>query len=193
MSQVVHALSLINDGTITSISPHPFPAFPFRQLKPIWAFELAISGISHYDFGLVQSLDQFLTHKYYNKDGSLFHSSWTIEDYYCFVMCDWTATKHILLDTDEIEKYFSWQNLSKPKLIYELNLSGGPIEKYGSVDTVKKASLQLGTEVDSLRQEIEDMQRETKQNFATASQQFQSIHNTMGVLTSSLMTLVMQL
>jgi hypothetical protein len=59
LTQTAHTTGLINNGiTIPSISSHPLPAFPFRQIEPIWAFELVISGISRYDFGLVQSLDQ---------------------------------------------------------------------------------------------------------------------------------------
>jgi hypothetical protein len=47
LSQLAHAEALINNGiTIPSISAHPLPTFPFRQLEPVWAFEIVISGIS---------------------------------------------------------------------------------------------------------------------------------------------------
>jgi flagellar capping protein FliD len=193
-AQTAHASALINDGiTIPSISPHPLPTYPFRQIEPIWAFELVISGISRYDFGLVQSLDQYMTHTFRDDSGSLFHASRTIDDYYCFVMRDWQATKLVLLKADDIEGDFARQSLSKPKLVYELNSGGGMIERRGTSDAVKIASQKIGSEVDALRRDLEDMRRETKQNFAMASQQFQTISNSMGVLTTSVSTLASQL
>src|ERR1700677_2070828 len=58
-----HAQDLIRDGiTIPSISPHPLPAYPFRQLEPQWAFELVITGISCYDHEIIYALDQYLHH-----------------------------------------------------------------------------------------------------------------------------------
>lgn len=152
LTQMAHATGLIHDGiTIPSISSHPLPTFPFRQIKPVWAFELIIAGISRYDFGLVQSLDQYLTHSFHDNVGLLFHASRTIDDYYCFVMHDWPATKLVLLKADDIESNFTRQSLLKPKLIYELNSGGGMIEKCGTSDMVKKASQQIGSEVDALR------------------------------------------
>jgi hypothetical protein len=58
-----HAQALICDGiTVPSISPHPLPAYPFRQLEPQWAFELVISGISRYDHEIVYTLDKYTSH-----------------------------------------------------------------------------------------------------------------------------------
>src|ERR1700683_5125709 len=113
LAQTKHATELINEGiTVPSISPHPLPTFSFRQIEPVWAFELVISGISCYDFGLVQSLDQYMTHTFRDDSGLLFHASCTIDDYYCFVMRDWPATKLVLLKADAIENDFARQSLS---------------------------------------------------------------------------------
>lgn len=45
LTQQSHVQALINDGiSIPSISPHPLPAYLFRQLEPQWAFELVHHG-----------------------------------------------------------------------------------------------------------------------------------------------------
>jgi hypothetical protein len=90
-------------------------------------------------------------------------------------MHDWPATKLVLLKADVIKSDFARQSLLKPKLIYELNSRGGIIEKRGTSDVVKKASQQIRSEVDALHRDLEDMHHETKQNFAMASQQFQTM------------------
>ena len=108
LAQMNHAIELINNGiTISSILPHPLPTFPFCQIEPIWDFKLAMSGISCYNFGLVQSLNQYLMHSFCDEVGSLFHASWTVDDYDCFVMHDWHATKCVLLKAEAIETDFA--------------------------------------------------------------------------------------
>ena len=67
------------------------------------------------------------------------------------------------------------------------------IEKGGVTDAVKKVSQQIGSEIDMLRCDLEDMHCKTRQNFALASQQFQTISNSMGVLTTCIPTLMSQL
>ena len=60
-----HTQALIDNGiTIPSISPHPLPAYPFRQLEPQWAFELVITGISCYDQKIIHALDQYFHHTF---------------------------------------------------------------------------------------------------------------------------------
>jgi hypothetical protein len=83
-----HAQPLIHDGiTIPFISPHPLPAYPFRQLEPQWAFELVITGIARYDHKIVYALDKYIHHAFVDAErNSLLQGSRTQEDYYCFTM-----------------------------------------------------------------------------------------------------------
>ena len=65
LAQQAHAQALINEGiTVPLISPHPLPAYPFRQLEPQWAFELVITGISCYNHEIVYALDQYIHHTF---------------------------------------------------------------------------------------------------------------------------------
>jgi hypothetical protein len=120
LSRQAHAQSLINDGiTVTSISPHPLPAYPLRQLEPQWAFKLVITGISRYDHKIVYALDQYIHHTFIDTEKkSLLQGSRTLDDCYCFTMRNWQATKEVILQAESIEKHFSLQRLSKPTLIY---------------------------------------------------------------------------
>jgi uncharacterized protein YukE len=67
------------------------------------------------------------------------------------------------------------------------------IEKCGASDEVKKAAGKLGTEVDAMRKEMDEMCHETRQGFAAANQKFEQMNTNMTVLTSTLSTLHSQL
>jgi hypothetical protein len=150
LTQQSHAQALINEGiSIPSISPHPLPTYPFRQLEPHWAFELVITGISRYDHEMVYALDQYFHHTFRDVEkNTLLQGSRTQDNCYCFTMHDWQATKDVILKAESIETHFAQQKLSRPTLIYQHNMGGTYIEKCGTSDEVKKAANKLGTEVD---------------------------------------------
>jgi hypothetical protein len=152
LSRQAHTQSLINDGiTVTSISPHPLPAYSLRQLEPQWAFELVITGILCYDHKIVYALDQYIHHTFIDVERkSLLQGSRTLDDCYCFTMHNWQATKEVILQAESIEKHFSQQRLSKPTLIYQHNMGGTFVERRGASDEVKKAANKLGSEVDAM-------------------------------------------
>jgi hypothetical protein len=152
LSRQAHAQSLINDGiTVTSISPHPLPAYPLCQLEPQWAFELVITGILGYDHEIVYALDQYIHHTFIDMEKkSLLQGSCTLDDCYRFTMRNWQATKEVILQAESIEKHFSLQRLSKPTLIYQHNMGGTFIERRGTSDEVKKAANKLGSKVDAM-------------------------------------------
>ena len=64
--------------------PYTLLAYPFCQLEPLWAFELVITGISHY---VVYALDQYIHHTFVDVGkNTLLLGSRTQDDYYCFTM-----------------------------------------------------------------------------------------------------------
>jgi hypothetical protein len=195
LSNQTHAQALINDGiTITSIFPHPLPAYLFHQLEPQWAFELVITGISRYDHEIVYALDQYIHHTFIDAErNSLLQSSCTQDNYYCFTMQDWQATKEVILQAGSIENHFAQQKLSKPMLIYQHNMGGTYAETHGTSDEVKKAAGKLGTKVDAMCKEMDEMRLETTQGFAAANQKFELMNTNMTVLTLTLSTLHSQL
>jgi hypothetical protein len=77
----------------------------------------------------------------------------------------------------------------KPMLIYKLNMGAVFVKKCGAKDKVKKASTQIGIEVDTLCKDLEDMCHETQQNFAAVSHQFVLMNNNMNIPTSTLLSL----
>src|SRR5882762_6366638 len=167
LSLQAHVQALIRNGiTVPSISPHPLPAYPFRQLEPHWAFELVITGISRFDHEIMYVLDKYIHHTFLNADkNSLLQGTRTLDDCYCFTMRDWQATKEVILQAESIENHFAQQKLSKPNLIYQHNMGGTYVEKRGTSDEVKKAASKIGTEVDAMRKEMDKMRRETRQGF----------------------------
>jgi len=168
---------------------HPLPAYLFHQLEPQWAFELVITGISHYDHEIVYALDQYIHHTFVDAErNSLLQGSCTQDDYYCFTMRDWQATKEVILQARSIENHFAQQKLSKPVLIYQHNMGSTYTEKRGTSEEVKKAAGKLGIEVDAMRKEMDEMRRETRQGFAAANQKFELMNTNMMVLTSPLST-----
>jgi len=101
--------------------PSPSTRYPFRQLEPQWAFELVITGISRYDHEIVYALDQYLHHTFVDAENkTLLQSTRTHDDYYCFTMRDWQATKEVILKAESIEGHFAQQKLSKPTLVYHI-------------------------------------------------------------------------
>jgi hypothetical protein len=195
LTRQAHVQALIDNGiTIPSISPHTLPAYPFHQLEPQWAFELVITGISRYDQEIVYTLNQYIHHTFVDADKkTLLLGTRTIDDFYCFTMRDWQATKEVIAQAESIEKHFVLQKLSKPTLIYQHNMGGIYTERRGTSDEVKKAANKLGTEVDAMRKDLDEMRRETRQGFAAANQKFELMNNNMTVLTSTLSTLHTQL
>jgi len=179
LSQQGHAQSLINDGiTVTSISPHPLPAYALRQLEPQWAFKLVITGISHYNHEIVYTLDQYIHHTFVDADSkSLLQGSRTLDNCYRFTMHNWQATKDVIIQAESIERHLTQQRLSKPTLIYQHNMGGTYIERRGTLDEVKKAASKLGTEVDAMQKEMDEMRRETRQGFTAANQKFELMNN----------------
>src|SRR6202050_3671361 len=59
-------------------------------------------------------------------------------------------------------------------------------KKCGTSDEVEKAASKLGTEVDAMHKELDDMHRRTRQGFAAANQKFDLMNTNMSVLTSTL-------
>src|ERR1700683_3601381 len=66
-------------------------------------------------------------------------------------------------------------------------------KKCGTSDEVEKAASKLGTEVDAMHKELDDMHRRTRQGFAAANQKFDLMTTNMSVLTSTLSMIHTQL
>jgi hypothetical protein len=190
-----HAQALIeNRITIPILSPHPLPAYPFRQLEPQWTFEFVITGISRYDHEIIYALDQYIHHTFVDLEkNSLLQGTCTLDNCYCFTMRDWQATRDVILKAESIENHFAQQKLLKPTLVYQHNMGGTYVERRGTSDEVKKAANKLGLEVDAMRRDMDEMRRETRQGFAAANQKFDQMNTNMSVITTTLSTLHSQL
>jgi hypothetical protein len=65
-------------------------------------------------------------------------------------------------------------------------MGGTFVERRGASDEVKKAANKLGSEVDVMRKEMDEMCREIRQGFAAANQKFKLMNSNMTVLTATL-------
>jgi hypothetical protein len=96
----------------------------------ITAESTVITGISRYDHEIVYALDKYIHHTFVDAEkNSLLQGTRTLDDYYCFIMRDWQATKEVILKAETIKSYFSQQKLSKPVLVYQHNMGSAYVEK----------------------------------------------------------------
>jgi hypothetical protein len=72
-------------------------------------------------------------------------------------MCDWKATKEIILQAESIENCFGQQRLSRPTLVYQHNMGSSYIVKCGASDKVRKVASKIGTEVDAMNKEMDEI------------------------------------
>ena len=67
------------------------------------------------------------------------------------------------------------------------------MEKHDTSDEVKKPANKLGSEVDTMSKEIDEMHYKTRQGFAVARQKFKLMNINMTIFTSTLSTLCSQI
>ena len=150
--------------TIPSLSPHPITVTtPFKQIQPIYAFELVILGISSYDPTIQSTLDNYFIHRSKDDSGTTaFVSSRTIweADAYCFLMRDWQTMAKALTDTAMFDSFMANYHveLQYPQLVYRANTDNTlttrqPVALRQAGDQVMKTLQDLDRKVETLRRE----------------------------------------
>ena len=116
--------------TIPSLSSNPiYITTPFRQIQPIYVFEMVVLGISAYDPLFHSTLNSYFIHRTRNDAGtSSFVSSCTLweDDAYCFTLSDGKSTAFILSDAEMFQQFTTSHQISlqPPQLIYRANTDG---------------------------------------------------------------------
>lgn len=155
---IAQELAKASPLTIPGFS-HPIHFAPFRQIEPIYAFELVITGLSDLDPSFMSTLDAFFI-SYTTVDGeTAFASSrYPQRGVYCFLLKDWQSTAKVLSGEGFTEFLKGLPGyvpaMYPPRLLWQANLSGSwglkptaePEEEAGS--TLERAPIPATLSVD---------------------------------------------
>ncbi|KAK0220048.1 hypothetical protein IW262DRAFT_1461282 [Armillaria fumosa] len=160
----------------------------YKQIDPVYAFEVIITGIGDYDCSFVLHLDRYFT-TLTETDGTPFFCSSRVPEtnVYCVILSSWQATKTVLSDTELFDKHVCscTPNIAYPRLLWEVNMMGAFAQR--AVTTINKAGEILEARLDQFESKINEIHRETTVNLNAVEQRIGAMENSIQQITGAVM------
>lgn len=183
---------------LEELAPLSIPNFPnpitisrsFKQIEPIYAFELVITGIGDFDQSFTTTLDNFFFHRYKTENTSLWVSSRTPErDVYCFLMADWTATKKVLDDSECFRNIITTKNpgVFPPRLLWQVNTESTWTRSSGS--SIRNAGDTMQRELQAIQNRLDIIERDNKAQFNAVDQRLTLFQQSLVTVTNTIQQL----
>ncbi|KAK0461553.1 hypothetical protein IW261DRAFT_1576680 [Armillaria novae-zelandiae] len=191
LSQVGEVLFLTSKSPLSvtlpnqdpSVSGHRHPSHiditaPYKQINPVYAFEVVITGIGDYNHSFALHLDRYFTTLTEPDGTSFFRSSRIPEtDVYCVVLSSWEATKTVLSNTKFFDQHVrsSALNVAYPRLLWDVNMTGAFAQR--AVAAINKAGEMLEARLNLFESKINEICRETSSNLNAVEQRIGAMEN----------------
>ncbi|KAJ7920350.1 hypothetical protein B0H13DRAFT_2319546 [Mycena leptocephala] len=174
----------------------PFKAAPFKdsdnlaafkQVEPIYAFELIITGIGDADPSFMFDLDNYFHHRYIKSNGQ---SAWVStrkpdRDCYCFIMEDWNVVKQVLEDNDFYNGRIGskFPGIQRPRLLWLVNNDNLWRLSYNT--SIRSDGDSVMKSIDAINTHLDSMQKENNANFMAIDARFNRAEEGMKAITQA--------
>ncbi|KAF8896929.1 hypothetical protein CPB85DRAFT_1328535 [Mucidula mucida] len=163
---------------------------PFVQVQPEGPFEMAVRGISQYDYTVKHTLDRFFK-KFHDNNGSTRFSDSRIDgDAYIFRMRDWEGSQYVLKSTQFFDEHVkpSVPNAIYPRLVYDINSENSWVQRTPA-SAIRDAGGHMQTALDDIHAAVNSLRKDQTAGFAALDRRVGSVEQAFEGLTKNMVTL----